>query len=434
MDQISFPTIDPRTHMELRASEERYRNLLRNVPLPLWQVDARTITEAFEGLKASGVEDIAGYCSKNPEFVEFAKEAAFVTGANDSAIRMLAAADEEELLGPIGYLFSASPQTTARVVAARFDERCNHTEEIKLRTLDGQLLDVLLFVTFPQAPDNPDLALVMMVDVTAQRRTERQLRKVESDFAHAARVSALGELVSTIAHEVRQPLSVIVTDAGTGTRWLDRDEPNVPKLKAIMTRIMANSHRANQVITRIYDMTVKREPVRKKVDVNAVAEEALAIVAAESQAAEIVISSRLDTRRPSVLGDRIQLQQVVVNLLLNSMHAICSTIPDTRDILVKTAIDELGNMTLSVHDTGGGIAPGHLDRIFDGFFSTKTDSMGIGLAICRSIVDDHGGAITVANGAKGAAFRVTLPILTDDETPDECFGSPDRGLLAHRAV
>jgi signal transduction histidine kinase len=409
--------IDPQVYRELKGSETRYRNLINNVPLPLWQIDARMMTEAFEGLKASGVGDIIGHCNETPGCVELARESVLVTGVNDSAIRLLNASGKGELLGPVRYLFSASPETATRIIAARFNERCNYIEEMKLRAFDGRLLDVLLFVTFPQTPDNPDLALIMMVDVTAQRRAERQLRKVESDFAHAARVSALGELVTTIAHEVRQPLSVIVTDADTGTRWLDRDAPNIAKVKAIMARIMENSHRANQVISRIQDMTVKRDPVRQQVEVNAVVEEALAIVAAESQVQAIAVSSRLDDRLPIVLGDRIQLQQVVVNLLLNSIQAISVSAPEMREIFVETSIDGRGTMTLSVRDTGGGIPSEHLDRIFNGFFSTKTDSMGIGLAICRSIVDDHGGTISVANEVKGANFRVTLPISVPDETP-----------------
>ncbi len=402
--------VAPEIHRDVQASEARYRNLINNVPLPLWQVDARIMTRAFEGAQSSGGEPIEARTDTS-EVLRLTSESVVVTGANDSAARLLRAADRETLLGPVGYLFAASPDTAVRIVRARLAGARNHIEEMKVRAFDGQLLDVLLFATFPQTPDCADLALIMMVDVTAQRRTEQQLRRVQADFAHASRVSALGELVATIAHEVRQPLSVIATDADTATRWLEREEPNLDKAKALMTRVMENAHRANQVISRVQDMTVKRDPLRAPVDINAVVEEATAFVSTEARNHAVAVSTRLDDGLPFVLGDRIQLQQVVVNLLLNAIQAISIAGAERREITVQTSCDARGAITLRVRDTGGGIPAEHLERIFDGFFSTKTDGIGIGLAICRSIVADHEGTISVENApGAGATFLVTLPI------------------------
>lgn len=405
------------------ASERRYRNLIHNIPLPLWQVDAQVVTDLFERLRSAGMTDFSTYAKKTPMFVEFATETALVTGANDSAIAMFNAGSEKELLGPIKYLFSESPDTVMRIIAARFHERRNHVEEMKLRTLDGDHLDALVFVSFPQTPDSPDIALIMMVDVTANRRAERELRKVQSDFAHAARVSALGEMVTTIAHEVRQPLSVIATDADTGTRWLDRDVPNVDKAKSLMARITENAHRANQVISRIQDMTVKRDPVRQPVDINGVIEEALSVVEAESRHCGITIAALLDEGKPSVLGDRVQLQQVVVNLLINAIQSISLSHKQNGEILVETSASGSGFVAVSVSDSGGGIPCEYLDRIFEGFFSTKADGIGIGLAICRSIVEEHGGTIEASNNAAGARFQIALPSSTIDEVRHQTFGN-----------
>ncbi|WP_246752736.1 ATP-binding protein [Sinorhizobium sp. BG8] len=403
-------TVDPRVYRDLKASEARYRNLIDNVPLPLWQVDARSMTKLLDepGLFAGNYGDVRG---RSLEFLELANDTVVVTGVNESAVELLRASGSEDLLGPVGYLFAASPDTAVRIVEARFAQRRNHVEEMKVRAFDGQLLDVLLFATFPQTPDCADLALIMMVDVTAQRRTEQQLRKVQSDLVHASRVSALGELVATIAHEVRQPLSVIATDADTATRWLDRAEPNLPKARELMTRVAENAHRASRVIGRIQDMTAKRDPARTPVDINAIVEETTAFVSTEARLHAIVVSQRLQEGLPAVMGDRVQLQQVVVNLLLNSIQAIAGSGPERREITVETSYGGRGAISLTVHDTGGGIPPEHLDRIFDGFFSTKTDGIGIGLAICRSIVGEHEGTVRVDNAeGEGARFVVTLPI------------------------
>ncbi|NVP58295.1 sensor histidine kinase [Mycoplana rhizolycopersici] len=407
-----FPSIhiDPDLYQDLKASEARYRNLIDNVPLPLWQVDARSMARFFDetgpDCRHGGVDG-----RRTRELFELASNTVVVTGANDSAVDLLRAAGREELLGPVGYLFAASPDTAARIVEARYANRRNHVEEMRVRAFDGQLLEVLLFATFPQTQDCADLALIMMVDVTAQRRTEQKLQKVQADLAHASRVSALGELVATIAHEVRQPLSVIATDADTATRWLDRTEPNLSKARDLMMRVADNAHRASRVIGRIQDMTAKRDPVRTPVDINAIVEETTAFVSTECRLHAIVVSLRLHHGLPAVVGDRVQLQQILVNLLLNSIQAIAAANTERREITVETSYGGCGAISFSVRDTGGGIPPQHLDRIFEGFFSTKADGIGIGLAICRSIVADHEGSIHVDSGAgEGACFVVTLPI------------------------
>lgn len=401
---------DPETYWEIAASEQRYRHLIDNIPLPVWQVDARVMSGVIERLKSSGVDDIAAYLEAQPDLVRFASDSVVVTEVNESAMRLFRSDRREDFLQNVSYLFAGTPSAAASVVMAHFGGGRNYQEEIKIRAFDGELLDVLFYVTFPQYPEKLDKTLIMMIDVTEQRRIERQLRKIEADFAHAARISALGELVTSIAHEVRQPLSVIVTDADTGIRLLAREETNVTKVKTLMTRIMANAHRANEVIRRIKDMAVKADPVRDLVDINDTIREAILFVRSESQAHHIVITSRLVGGLRRILGDRVQLQQVVVNLLINSIQAIAANNSPSREISVETA-QSTDKTVLVVRDSGGGIPADDIDKIFDGFFSRKVDGMGMGLAICRSIIEDHGGTISVRNeGARGAVFQVTLPI------------------------
>ena len=174
-----------------------------------------------------------------------------------------------------------------------------------------------------------------------------------------------------------------------------------------MARIMENAHRANEVIRRIKDMAVKSDPVRDFVDINDIVREAALLVLSESQTHHIAVTTKLAGELPRTMGDRVQLQQVVVNLLINAIQAIAANNSRTREISIETA-QSADKITLVVGDTGGGVQANDLDRIFDGFFSRKADGMGMGLAICRSIIGDHGGTIWAENaGTRGAVFRVT---------------------------
>jgi C4-dicarboxylate-specific signal transduction histidine kinase len=241
-------------------------------------------------------------------------------------------------------------------------------------------------------------------------RTQAQLRGPSPDLAHAGRISLLGELATSIAHEVRQPLAAIVTNAETSLRWLARDEPDLAKVAQLTSRIAASARRANDIIERVQAMAAKHEPERAPLDLNDVVEEALQFVRHELDTKAIELSASLDPDLPVMLGDRVQLQQVVVNLLVNSIQAMAPDLRSRRRIEVVTAVDDDGVLHLSVRDSGPGIPETILGRVFDGFFTTKSSGMGVGLAICRSIVAGHGGEILASNHpAGGALFGVTLP-------------------------
>ncbi|WJR66359.1 ATP-binding protein [Neorhizobium sp. CSC1952] len=412
--QGSWRDLEP--YWDLAASEQRYRNLIDNVPLPVWQVDARVMTGVIEQLKYAGVTDIGVHLRDHPDLVAFSSEAVVVTDVNESAIKLFKGSRKEEFISDVRYIFAGTPDAGARVVMAHFEGGRNYSEQMKILTFDGELRDVLFYVTFPQFPEKLDKTLIIMIDVTEQRRLEQQFRKIEADLAHAARISALGELVTSIAHEVRQPLSVVATDAETALQWLMRDNSNLPKLQAIIGRIQTNAHRANEVISRVKDMAVKTDPARSLVNVNDIIREGVLLVQPESIAHRITIGMRLHADLPQVLGDRVQIQQVIVNLLINSIHAITTHVGPSRDIMITTSADLDGMILVSVVDTGGGIAPDDIERIFDGFFSRKAEGMGMGLAICRSIIANHGGTITARNNGAGAQFTVALPLPAQAES------------------
>jgi len=405
------PTMnDDRTISERAADEDRFRMLIHHTPTPLWYVDARGADQLFQDLRGQGVTDIASYLDAHPELVEAAKDEVLVTEINRAAVALFRAADPADLIRPVRYLFAATPEMAKRVMTAHFEGRRNYVEQARMATFDGEVRDVVFSVTYPAPPERLDITFITIEDITDRLRTEAQLRHLQADFAHAARVSMLGELATSIAHEVKQPLAAIVTNAETSLRWLTRTEPNIAKARELTARIAASAQRANDIIQRVRAMATKQEPERRALNLADVIDEALHFVRHDLDARGITLSRANGGGIPSVLGDRVQLQQVLVNLLLNSIQAIAQADAAERRIELKVDVAPANDVTLSVHDTGPGVAEADLSQVFDGFFTTKDTGMGIGLAICHSIITEHGGQIAAANHpAGGAVFRVILP-------------------------
>jgi C4-dicarboxylate-specific signal transduction histidine kinase len=393
-----------------RAGEDRFRVLIHHTPTPLWYVDARGAGEVFDRLRAEGVTDIAAYLDSHPEVVEAAKDIVVVTEVNRAAVALFRAGDAGDLIRPVRYLFAATPEMANRVMTAHFEGRRNYVEQAKMATFDGEVRDVIVSVTYPTPPEQLDTTFMTIEDITERLQTEAQLRRLQADFAHAARVSMLGELATSIAHEVKQPLAAIVTNAETSLRWLVRDEPNLAKVVELTTRIAASARRANDIIQRVRSMAAKQEPQHEPLNLDEVIDEALYFVRHDLDARGITLLRADAGILPAVIGDRVQLQQVVVNLLVNSIQAITHADARERRIELKVEVDPPDVLSLSIHDTGPGIAEADLGQVFDGFFTTKEAGMGIGLAVCRSIIIEHGGEIVAANHPLGGAvFRVTLP-------------------------
>ena len=406
-----------RTASDLEGNEDRYRKLIYFMPTALWQVDSRAAGEAFIHLRSQGVTDanIAAYLDAHQELVERACDTVLVTEVNQAAVSLFRGRNTAELVKPVRYLFAGTPDMAKRVMVAHFDGRRSYAEQAKILAFDGETRDVLFTVTYPTPDEQQETTFITIVDITERLRTEAQLRQIQADYAHAARISTLGELATSIAHEVQQPLSAIVTNGETSLRWLARDEVNVAKVKQLTTRIISSARRASEIIQRIRGMVQRRQPERMELDLNDVVEDALHFLRHDIESKSIKLSVNAPSTRPKIQADRIQLQQVVVNLLMNGVQAITQANSSERSIRVAIEPDETEALTLSIYDSGPGIASDNLDRIFESFFTTKVDGMGIGLAVCQSIITAHGGSIEASNHLDGGAcFRFSLPIYVSD--------------------
>lgn len=402
---------DDRSYMYLRASEARYRKLVHHMPVALWQVDASHMGRIYNDIRASGVTDFGAYLDEHPELVELAATTVQITDVNRAAVQMLGGASAIDLMRPVGYLFTVNRNSLRNVMIGRFNGQASHEEVTKVATFDGRVLDVRMSVTYPKVLAELDVTIFSFEDVTERMSMEAEIRQLQADFTHAARISTLGELTTSIAHEINQPLAAIVTNAETSLRWLSRDDPNVEKVKALTTRVAASARRASDIVQHIRGMASKRQPERVATDLNEIVQESLIFIRHEIESQSIGITTDLAPGLPSTMADRIQLQQVVVNLLINSVQAVEAQGKGKREICIGTHLTGDGALAFMLRDTGPGIPPDDLARIFEGFFTTKEAGMGIGLAICQSIMSEHGGSITASNHPEGGAqFRFEIPV------------------------
>ncbi len=394
----------------LRESEYRYRNLFQAMAASFWELDFSPVGAMLRGLRKQGISDYAAYFADNPAFVREMMRVTRVIDVNDQTVVLFGRGDKAELLQALDvYWPEESNQVYAASVIAAVTGAPSYATETKLRKLNGEVFDALFTACFaPEAVANGKL-LIGVIDISERVRAQGMLRQVQAEFAHAARVSMLGELTASIAHEVNQPLAAIATNASAGLRWLDRAEPDVAEVRALTQRIIADAQRAADIIARVRAMAGHRAPEPALLAINGVIEEAMQFLAHELQGQSVTPKLELARDLPLVLADRTQLQQVVVNLAVNAAQAMAKTPVSARRLAIRTRLDGAA-VHVTVEDSGPGLDAAQQQRAFESFFTTKSSGMGMGLPICRSILESYGGAISASNAAEGGAvFVFTLP-------------------------
>jgi PAS domain S-box-containing protein len=249
-----------------------------------------------------------------------------------------------------------------------------------------------------------------LMDVTEAKRAQEALQTAQAELAHVTRVTTLGELTASIAHEVNQPLAGIVTNGEAGLRWLTRKVPGIEEARHAVERIIRDAERAADVVRRIRALAKKAAPEMTRLDINDVINDAMLLVRREMLSHRVPLKLELAPELPAVLGDRVQLQQVIINLVLNGIEAMAGAADEQRRLVVRSKLNEEGQLLVAVQDAGTGIDPENANRLFSAFYTTKANGMGMGLSICRSIVEAHGGRIWATNNAgPGATIQFTLP-------------------------
>jgi predicted ATPase/signal transduction histidine kinase len=264
--------------------------------------------------------------------------------------------------------------------------------------------------------DHARLVAELTKEITERKRAEKELRESEAslreaqtELAHVTRVTTMGELAASIAHEVNQPLAGIVTNGNASLRWLSNPVPNLDEAREAIHRIIRDGSRAGQVVARIRALSQKTRAARESVNINEAIEEIVVLIGAELQRDRVVLQMDLTADLPAVVGDRVQLQQVVMNLILNGVEAMRNTAEHERNLIIKTERSEADEVQVTLQDSGTGIDPRTQEEIFDAFYTTKPGGLGMGLAISRSIVENHGGRLwATPNQGRGSTFCFTL--------------------------
>jgi PAS domain S-box-containing protein len=245
-----------------------------------------------------------------------------------------------------------------------------------------------------------------LMDVTERRRAEEERQAL----AHANRITTIGQLTASIAHEVNQPIAAVVTNAQAALRWLNMQPPDPEEVRQALDRIVKAGRRAGDVINQMRALVRKSPPRKDQLEINEVIREVIALARSEVQKTGTWLQTQLADGLPLVQGDRIQLQQVMLNLILNAVEAMSGSDQGARELLISTEENEANGVRVAVRDWGPGLKSDSLDRLFDAFYTTKPDGMGMGLSICRSIIEAHGGRLwATANVPRGASFQFTLP-------------------------
>jgi PAS domain S-box-containing protein len=279
--------------------------------------------------------------------------------------------------------------------------------ELELRNRAGALRRTVLTAQSVTLADEPCF-LIAVRDITDRRRVQAELDEQRAELAHLARVSLVGELSAALAHELNQPLAAIMANARAGQRLMTRQPPDVPEVRSILEDVTDDARRAGQVISRLHALLKRGELQLNPVDLNEVVSEVLELVHSELIQREVVVETRLAGALPRVPGDRVQLQQVLINLLLNACDAMSAEPRERRRVLITT-VGNNGAVVLSVADQGVGIPDGKLEQVFEPLYTSKPHGLGLGLSICRTIVTAHGGRLWAAhNPDHGATFHLLL--------------------------
>jgi PAS domain S-box-containing protein len=329
--------------------------------------------------------------------------------ANEAFLRIVEYSHEDIASDRVGWTDLTPPEwrdRDERAIAELLATGTAQPYEKEYFRRDGSRVPVLVGRARFEGSGNEGVAFVL--DLTKQKRAEETLRQAQADLAHITRVTTMGELTASLAHEIKQPIAAAVTDAQTCLRWLSRGQPDLAEARDAASRVIKDATRASDIISRIGLLFKKGAPQRELVDVNEIIQEMIVILRYEASRNSISIRGELANDLPRTMADRVQLQQVLMNLMLNGIEAMRDSRPAGE--LAISSRREDGQLLISVSDDGVGLPPEQSAQIFDAFFTTKPKGTGMGLPISRSIIESHGGRLWVtAHSGRGATFQFTLP-------------------------
>ena len=344
--------------------------------------------------------------------------AGVIVDANQAFLKIIGYDQSDVAAGKLRYFDLTPPEWKSRSALARAEMEMTGTVqpfEKEYFRKDGSRVPVLIgSVAFDGGRDQ---GVTFVLDLSERKRaeaeareSEQRYRRTQMELEHANRVAVMGQLTASIAHEVNQPSTAVIASAQAALRWLDRRPPELEKVRQALARVEQNATRASEVIGRIRDLIKKAPPRKDSLAINRVIQEVIELTQGEAEKHGISVRTDFAEHLGEIVGDRVELQQVAVNLILNAIEAMSGSAQQQRDLLIRTARTDDGGVLVAVLDSGPGLPPASLERLFEPFYTTKAGGLGVGLSICRSIVESHGGRLWASERSpRGAIFQFTLP-------------------------
>ncbi len=396
---------------DLSREQHRFHSVFDGTAVGFWEIDLSAMREMLAQITRNPSE-LARRILTDISIVRRTLDATTVRAMNLKASGMFRV-DRNAAIGrglgewvPDAHLGAWRDNLLAYLAGAE-----SYEAETTMRREDGTSIDVLLSCAFPKQPDDQVVVIVGLVDISERVAKEQELAKAQADLAHAARVATLGELMASIAHEVNQPLAAIVANGNAALRWLRRTEPDVAEAQAAIDRMVGEGRRASEIIARTRRMALKGGEEWASFDVAGMIDEAVDITRRQVTSLGSSIQAETDPGLPQIYGDRVQLQQVVINLIVNAAQAMAAFSAGARHVSITCTRND-SELLIEVHDTGPGIDPDAVTRIFDAFYTTKSEGMGMGLSIAQTIIRSHDGTLQVhSDVTSGTVFRIALPVV-----------------------
>jgi signal transduction histidine kinase len=398
---------------ELRKSEQRYRTIFESAGSAIVEEDLTRVMAVLDEIRARE-GDVPRYLDAHPEVVAETLRLIRVTDANYAAARLFGAETPQEFLKDVSVLNTPELEAAWVVLLRAIAEGKRIVEtELVLTTIQKQKVSTVVTIVLPDPASGYENVLCTFVDLTERNRAHEALRQAQATLAHATRVATLGELTASIAHEVNQPLAAILNNANAGIVLLSRGGPaDLAEARAALDDITLDADRAGAVIERVRALAKRSPPQRERLQLADVVADVLLLAAHELVVRRVAVHRDTLEPLPAVLGDRVQLQQVLLNLVVNGMDAMDALSDGERRLEIGARADTLDGKpaaTIRVRDCGVGLRPVDRERLFEAFYTTKPNGMGMGLAISRSIIEAHGGRMWVEpNPGPGATFAFTL--------------------------
>lgn len=401
-----------------RTNEAHRHNAFQITGVSIWECNFSAVRLRISELRNGGMTDFRAYLRAHPTFVREAIDLVRAVDVNDTSVRMFGASTKADLLGAIGQVWpTEGEEVFAEAMIASVEKRLSFEAEAILRTIDGRRLDVLFSTAFPPEATSRDIFFVTLADITARNQAQAALSKAQADLAHAMRLTSLGELAASIAHEVNQPLAGIVSHGQAGLRWLRGDKPNLDAAITSLERLVEEAKRAGNVIAGIRALAKNELPQPERLSLGQTIEDTLTLLEHELKRSRVDLHTHLDKSLLPVRADRVQIQQVIINLVMNAAQAMMKG--EDRRLMVTSATSR-NEAVVTIKDSGPGVDHDLRGRLFTAFTTNRAEGMGLGLSICASIVDRYGGRIwSDYDDENGATFRFSLPL--DNIGGEECL-------------